>query len=392
MNSGSGHCQPLSSFHSLGPVIETHPASTLPITRCEAHPDSRVIAYGNEDPVGISPLQAFLDSNVSQTDTTALSPIGGFHFDTSPSNLGTDSISHSHSQPIDNDGPRPDLFNFAMETSNPMMEMKGKHPFMPLGDPSSSASATPIISNRYDSSAEDVMPLFSDTANSHIPSFDSQAQTWSSMGISFALPSFPTEYEADQSFINLRRSLQATLDESDSTPCQGSRGYIGAHSAASNPFPSITISSPESQNIEALLPQACASAVIPSPGPSPSTVDAQHCHAILPLTPLDNQSVQKYINKFVSEEGPIFKCRMKGCRSPAFQNQLKAQEHVQGHFANKHFRCLCGSLFCSIGSAERHRRKQNEPVRCSKCSKNLPRKDYRHHKKKCTGAAMSQTN
>ncbi|KIJ50671.1 hypothetical protein M422DRAFT_777027 [Sphaerobolus stellatus SS14] len=357
MNSGSNHWQPLSPIHSLGPVIETHRASTLSTIRCEAHPDSKVIIDGNEgqrlfpcqltsdartriDPVGSCPLQAFPNSNISWTDTTALSPTGGFHFDTSPSYLGTDSIPHSHSQPIDNDGLQPDLFSFAMETSNPMMEVKGKHPFTPLGEPSSSASATPIISNRYDSSTEEVMPLFIDTANNHMPSFDSQAQTWSSMGNSFALPSFPTEYEADQSVINLGRSLQATLDESDSTTSQGSRG---AHSVASEPFPSIAISSPESQNIEALLPQTSTSAVVPqlhSPGHSPSMGAKRH-HAILPLKPLDNQSIQKHIYKFVSEEGPIFKCRMKRCRSPAFHDELKAQEHVQGHFANKRVRCLC---------------------------------------------------
>ncbi|KIJ50683.1 hypothetical protein M422DRAFT_245321 [Sphaerobolus stellatus SS14] len=340
MNSGSGHWQPLSPIHSLCPIIETHRASTLSTTRCEAHQDSRVII---DEPVGSCPLQAFPNLNFSWTDTTALSPTGGFHFDSSPSYLGPGSIPHSHSQPIDNDGPRPDLFSFTMETSNPMMEVKDKRPFTPLGESSSSASATPIISNRYDSSAEEVMPPFIDSANNHMSSFNSQAQTWSSMGNSFALPSFPTEYEADQSFINLGRSLQATFDESDSTTSQGSRGYIGAHSAASRPFPSITISSPKSQTIEALLPQASSSVIIPqlqSPCRSPSVVDAQRCHAILPLTPLDNQGIQKHIDKFLSEEGPILKCHMRGCRSPAFHNELEAHEHVQGHFANKRFRCL----------------------------------------------------
>ncbi|KIJ50678.1 hypothetical protein M422DRAFT_245316 [Sphaerobolus stellatus SS14] len=142
MNSGSGHCQSLSPIPSLGPVIETCRALTLSTKRCEAHLDSRVIdeVDGTEgqrlfpcrfafdirtriDPVGISPLQAFPNSKFSQADTTALSPTGGSYFDMSPSYLETDSTPHSHSQPIDNDGPRPDFFSFAIETSNPVMEV-----------------------------------------------------------------------------------------------------------------------------------------------------------------------------------------------------------------------------------------------------------------------------
>ncbi|KIJ50665.1 hypothetical protein M422DRAFT_245301 [Sphaerobolus stellatus SS14] len=149
MNSGSGHWQSLSPIHSLGPVIETCRASTLSTKRCEAHPNSRVIdevdstegqrlfpcrlasdARTRIDPVGISPLRAFPSSNFSRAD---MNQVIDYSISTSPSYLGTDSTSHSHSQPIDNDEPRPDFFSFAIETSNPVMEVKGKSPLYAFG-------------------------------------------------------------------------------------------------------------------------------------------------------------------------------------------------------------------------------------------------------------------
>ncbi|KIJ50664.1 hypothetical protein M422DRAFT_777026 [Sphaerobolus stellatus SS14] len=164
---------------------------------------------------------------------------------------------------------------------------------------------------------------------------------------SFASSSFPTEYEADWRAINLGRILRATLDESHFSVSQGFsdlKGYIGAHSAvASQSVPSTALLSHESQTIEAVLPQASSSVVVlqlQSPGRSPPVVDAQRCYAILPLTPLDNQSIQQHINKFLRKEGLILKCHMRGCHSPAFHDELEAQEHVQDHFANKRFRCL----------------------------------------------------
>ncbi|KIJ50680.1 hypothetical protein M422DRAFT_245318 [Sphaerobolus stellatus SS14] len=180
----------------------------------------------------------------------------------------------------------------------------------------------------------------------YLQSFDSsQAQIWPFTGSFLASPSFATEYEVDESRDDapgLVSMLESQHDESSSSMSQG-------HYSTSRDLAPFTAT----LTTTAHFFKAPADEVIDwvSIPPIPPQIHAQdrrstagyntHCrHAILPLNPLDTEGMGRYIDKLMSDEGLLFKCRTKRCRAPVFYNELKARGHVCGHFANKRFRCL----------------------------------------------------
>ncbi|KIJ50657.1 hypothetical protein M422DRAFT_245294 [Sphaerobolus stellatus SS14] len=224
------------------------------------------------------------------------------------------------------------------------------------------STTTPVLDLfNFDSSVEDTMnpcPAITDTVidKDYPQSLDSlETQIWPFNGSSLASPSFfATESEVDKSCDGapgLGSMLESHHDESSSSMWQDVPASKGHYSTSSDSIPftaTLTTTGHEaSLTFNALVEEAIGMST-PAIAPQlhaqdrPSTAGYSNLcrHAILPLNPQNTEGIGRYIDKLMSDEGLLFKCRTKGCRSPAFFNELEAQEHVHDHFANKKFRCL----------------------------------------------------